>query len=141
MDRRIKSGDDDGDWWLLEERVMLLIRCPFCGERDISDFAYGGEAHVARPRDGETMSDGEWADYLFLRTNPKGIFAERWNHQAGCRRWFNVVRNTATDAILAVYKVGEPRPEIGGELPVTPSGEAFGSGNDAVKVAKDEERP
>ena len=114
---------------------MFLIRCPWCGERDISEFAHGGEAHIARPEDAEELPDTEWADYLFLRTNPKGIFAERWNHHAGCRRWFNMLRNTATDEILAVYKFGEPRPEVSSELPSTPSGEAsIGSGNDAVKV-------
>jgi heterotetrameric sarcosine oxidase delta subunit len=114
---------------------MFLIRCPWCGERDQSEFAYGGEAHIARPARSETMSDAEWAGYLFLRTNPKGVHAERWNHQAGCRRWFNMLRNTATDDILAIYKIGEPKPDVSANLPPTPSGEAFGSGNDAVKVA------
>ena len=70
-----------------------------------------------------------------MRANPKGVIAERWNHQAGCRRWFNMLRNTATDDILAVYKVGEPQPEVSANLPPTPSGEAsIGSGNDAAKV-------
>lgn len=113
---------------------MFLISCPYCGERDLSDFAYGGEAHISRPEGSETMSDAEWARYVFLRSNPKGVLAERWNHQAGCRRWFNLLRNTATDRILAVYRIGEPRPEVAAELPATPCGEAAGSGNDAVKV-------
>jgi heterotetrameric sarcosine oxidase delta subunit len=115
---------------------MFLIRCPWCGERDIAEFAYGGEGHIARPTDPEHLSETDWAGYVFLRSNPKGILAERWNHQAGCRRWFNALRNTATDEFLAVYKVGEPRPEIVSEGPPTPSGEAFGSGNDAVKVVR-----
>ena len=114
---------------------MLQIRCPWCGERDISEFGHGGEAHIARPKDADELTDSGWADYLFLRTNPKGIFAERWNHQTGCRRWFNMLRNTATDDILAVYKIGEPPPEVRANLPTTPSGEAsIGSGNDAAKV-------
>jgi heterotetrameric sarcosine oxidase delta subunit len=115
---------------------MFLIRCPNCGERDISEFAYGGEAHIARPTSPDTLSDPEWAGYVFLRGNPKGVFAERWNHQAGCRRWFNALRNTATDDILAVYPIGQKPPEVSTELPGTPSGEAFGSGNDAVKVMR-----
>jgi sarcosine oxidase subunit delta len=118
---------------------MFLIRCPNCGNRDITEFSYGGEAHIARPDRSESMSDAEWADYVFLRNNPKGLLAERWNHQAGCRRWFNAVRNTATDEILAVYKVGEPRPDVKANLPATPSGEAFGSGNDGTKVAPADE--
>ena len=114
---------------------MFLIRCPNCGERDLSEFAYGGEAHLSRPTNSAEMSDEDWASYVFMRDNPKGLFAERWNHQAGCRRWFNAVRNTATDAILAVYPAGAPRPEVTGDLPATPSGEAaIGSGNDAGKV-------
>jgi heterotetrameric sarcosine oxidase delta subunit len=116
---------------------MFLIRCPNCGERDMSEFAYGGEAHIERPTQSDAMNDSEWAGYVFQRTNPKGIFAERWNHQAGCRRWFNMLRNTATDDILAVYRVGEPRPNVTANLPATPSGEAtIGSGNDAAKVVQ-----
>jgi heterotetrameric sarcosine oxidase delta subunit len=113
---------------------MFLIRCPYCGERDITDFAYGGEAHIARPGDPAPLSDAEWAGYVFERTNPKGVMAERWNHQAGCRRWFNVLRNTATDDLLAVYRIGEAPPVVEAVLPKTPSGEAIGSGNDAAKV-------
>jgi heterotetrameric sarcosine oxidase delta subunit len=114
---------------------MFLIRCPYCGERDMSEFAYGGEAHIARPRNSGALNDGEWATYVFERSNPKGIHAERWMHQAGCRRFFNMLRNTATDDILAVYRVGEPRPDVTANLPATPSGEAsIGSGNDAAKV-------
>ena len=44
----------------------------------------------------DALSDEEWADYLFMRDNPKGPFRERWFHSAGCRRWFNAVRDTAT---------------------------------------------
>ena len=52
----------------------------------------------------------EWAHYVFFRDNPKGPFAERWSHAAGCRRWFNAVRDTATHQFLAVYRLGEPKP-------------------------------
>ena len=87
---------------------MLLIPCPWCGPRDEVEFRYGGQAHVARPLAPEACTDAEWAAYLFLRDNPKGPFRERWMHAAGCRRWFNLRRDTATHRILAVYKVGEP---------------------------------
>ena len=38
-------------------------------------------------------------------------------HAAGCRRWFHVVRDTNSHAILQTYRVGEwPDPAIlGGE--------------------------
>ena len=91
---------------------MLLIACPWCGPRDELEFSYGGEAHIRRPEDPAALSDGEFAQYLFMRTNPKGVHAERWVHTAGCRRWFNVLRDTTSHEILAVYRMGEPRPEI-----------------------------
>jgi heterotetrameric sarcosine oxidase delta subunit len=53
------------------------------------------------------MSDAEWADYLFMRKNPKGLHYERWNHARGCRRWFNVARDTVTHRISKIYKMGE----------------------------------
>ncbi|WP_375432938.1 sarcosine oxidase subunit delta [uncultured Friedmanniella sp.] len=94
---------------------MLLIPCPECGPRNENEFSYGGQAHVAYPEGGGAeLSEEEWARYLFYRSNPKGLMAERWVHAAGCRRWFNAVRNTVTYEILAVYRPGEPRPELEG---------------------------
>lgn len=116
---------------------MFVIECPYCGLRDQTEFAHAGEAHIARPTNSEDMTDEEWAEFVFMRTNTKGIHAERWVHAAGCRRFFNMLRNTATDEILAVYKIGEPRPDVSSLLPETPSGEALGSGNDAVKIMSD----
>ncbi|MCC5477801.1 sarcosine oxidase subunit delta family protein [Streptomyces barringtoniae] len=98
---------------------MLLIPCPWCGPRDEAEFHYGGQAHVPYPEDPAALSDAEWARYLFFRDNPKGPFAERWSHAAGCRRWFNAVRDTATNEVLAVYRMGESRPETVEPRPVT----------------------
>ncbi|TLS45421.1 sarcosine oxidase subunit alpha family protein [Streptomyces montanus] len=91
---------------------MLLIPCPWCGPRDEAEFHYGGQAHVPYPEDPSAFTDEEWARYLFFRDNPKGPFAERWSHAAGCRKWFNAVRDTSTNEILAVYRAGEERPAI-----------------------------
>ena len=87
---------------------MLQIRCPWCGPRDETEFHYGGQAHVAYPADPAAATDAEWGRYLFVRENPKGPFAERWCHGAGCRRWFNAVRDTLTNEFIRVYRVGEP---------------------------------
>ena len=87
---------------------MLLIRCPWCGPRDETEFHYGGAAHVAYPSDPAALSDEEWGRYLFVRENPKGPFAERWCHTAGCRLWFNAVRDSLTNEVLRVYRIGEP---------------------------------
>ena len=89
---------------------MLLIPCPYCGERDETEFHYGGQAHVPYPDDPAALSDAEWGAYLFVRDNPKGPFAERWAHSAGCRRWFNVLRDTGSHRVLASYRIGEPAP-------------------------------
>ena len=68
--------------------------------------------HVARPKNPENVSDREWSEYVFIRANPKGIYYERWVHTHGCKKWFNAVRNTSTDEILKVYKIGEAKPPI-----------------------------
>ena len=91
---------------------MLVITCPYCGPRCESEFSNGGEAHIERPKDPEALSDAEWAEFVFLRNNPKGLLLERWNHAQGCRRWFNVARDTVTYEILAVYPMGSPPPAL-----------------------------
>ena len=90
---------------------MLLIPSPWCGPRDEIEFRYGGQAHVAYPADPSALTDAEWADYLFMRDNPKGDWSERWMHAAGCRRWFNLLRDTRDHRILAVYRIGEAPPD------------------------------
>ena len=89
---------------------MLMICCPWCGERAEREFSYGGEAHIVRPLKPEALSDAQWAEYLFVRKNPRGLHREQWLHSAGCRRWFNVVRDTVSYDISAVYKHGEQPP-------------------------------
>ncbi|SDF89430.1 sarcosine oxidase subunit delta [Limimonas halophila] len=91
---------------------MLLIPCPYCGERSENEFGYGGEAHKVRPENPEQLSDADWNDYVFLQKNTKGTYYERWVHSHGCRRWFNVARDTLTNEVLAVYPMGEQPPEV-----------------------------
>ncbi|MFE0256641.1 sarcosine oxidase subunit delta family protein [Streptomyces sp. NPDC059010] len=104
---------------------MLLIPCPWCGPRDEAEFHYGGQAHVPYPEDPASLTDKEWARYLFFRDNPKGPFAERWTHASGCRRWFNAVRDTSTNEILTVYRTGEERPAPVEPRPVVSARPAF----------------
>lgn len=94
---------------------MLLIRCPHCGPRPEIEFRGGGEAHIARPLDPSKLSDQEWADFLYYRTNPKGRHAERWLHVHGCGRWFNAVRDTVSDTFVTTYPIGHSRPDVSGE--------------------------
>ena len=89
---------------------MLNIKCPWCGEREQTEFSYHGEAHIARPKDPDKLSDEEWADYLFFRKNPKGVHHERWMHAFGCRRFFNMARDTVSGKIHGTYDFQSPPP-------------------------------
>ena len=76
----------------------MMIPCPHCGDRDVSEFRYGGDASKQRPAHG-TGDLQVWHDYVFLFENPKGPHTEYWQHVLGCRRWFRLSRNTATNEI------------------------------------------
>jgi sarcosine oxidase subunit delta len=91
---------------------VLLIACPWCGPRDEIEFRYGGQAHIAYPDDPAVLSDAEWADFLFMRDNPRGPWRERWCHAAGCGRWFNAIRDTSSHRFISTYRMDEPPPEM-----------------------------
>jgi len=90
---------------------MLLIDCPWCGKRPEPEFAYGGQAHLARPPQPAELSDQQWAEYLYVRSNARGLHAERWRHARGCGRFFNALRDTTTAHFSATYKIGESPPK------------------------------
>ncbi len=91
---------------------MLQIRCPYCGLRPEVELRYAGDAHVARPEDPSQLDDAAWADFVYMKRNVKGIHRERWQHSLGCRRFFNVARDTVAYEILASYKTGETPPDL-----------------------------
>jgi heterotetrameric sarcosine oxidase delta subunit len=76
---------------------MILLPCPWCGDRDASEFRYAGEV-VPRP-DPAAATRQEWRDYLYLRENRRGWVTERWYHRAGCRRYVVVERDTSTNEV------------------------------------------
>ena len=88
----------------------MRIQCPFCGERDISEFTYSGDASYRRPESaptgpmGATSPDlvGRFYEAVYLRDNPAGPHEELWYHTSGCRAWLRVRRNTLTHEILTV---------------------------------------
>ena len=87
---------------------MLHIYCPHCCEhREEEEFHVKGQAHIARPLDPDACSDEEWGDYLYFRDNPRGLHHEIWVHSAGCRKFFNVTRDTVTYEIKEVYLIGQ----------------------------------
>ena len=97
---------------------MLLIECPWCGERAETERRLGPldarQTEEFRPGNPEKLSDAEWADYLFNRSNTRGAHRELWNHSQGCRRWFGVERDTVSYAIKDSFELsaadrsGEP---------------------------------
>jgi heterotetrameric sarcosine oxidase delta subunit len=79
---------------------MILLECPNCGPRNISEFRYGGEA---RPRPAPDADKDRWTDYVYLRNNPQDDLKEWWYHRSGCRRWFLAVRHTKTQKIHTTF--------------------------------------
>ena len=79
----------------------MRIACPYCGERDLQEFAYHGDAAKARP-DGMEATPDAMHEYVYLRDNPAGPHRELWYHAAGCHAWLAVVRDTRTHTITDV---------------------------------------
>ena len=42
---------------------MFIIKCPWCGERDQSEFSAHGEAHIARPTNPDELTEEEFYKY------------------------------------------------------------------------------
>jgi sarcosine oxidase subunit delta len=58
------------------------------------------------------LNDDQWAVFLFLRSNTKGVHCERWRHIHGCARFFNAIRDTLSDQFLMTYEIGQARPNL-----------------------------
>jgi sarcosine oxidase subunit delta len=86
-------------------------------ERPEIEFRHAGEAHVARAETPAQLDDEAWAEFLYFRSNAKGVHAERWRHVHGCGRFFNALRDTVSDRILVTYKAGEARPQLSEQEP------------------------
>ena len=92
---------------------MLMLTCPCCGvTAEETEFAPGGEAHIARM--GHGSDDAAFRDYLFTRRNPCGIHFERWRHAFGCGKWFHAARCTRTMEVFGTYSAAcaVPPPDI-----------------------------
>jgi methylglutamate dehydrogenase subunit B len=77
----------------------MRIPCPFCGERDVREFTYLGDATVTRPDPATPDAEKLFLDYVYLRDNPAGAHSELWYHAQGCRSWVTVARDTRTHHI------------------------------------------
>jgi sarcosine oxidase subunit delta len=79
----------------------MIIRCPYCGPRDVIEFTYQGDATRRRPDPASSDQDA-WNSYIYDRTNPGGSHREFWLHGGGCRQHLVIARDMATHAISSV---------------------------------------
>ena len=79
---------------------MIRIKCPYCGERDHSEFTYGGDGTINYPPLDSSIK--EWTKAVFFRENIFGKQIETWHHTSGCRLWLEVERSTQTHLIYSV---------------------------------------
>lgn len=85
----------------------MRIQCPFCGDRQHSEFTYLGDAAFVRPDPGAVNAAELFTDAVYLRDNPAGVIQELWYHRLGCRQWLKLTRNTTTHAILGARMARE----------------------------------
>ncbi len=78
----------------------MLIPCPYCGPRDVSEFTCQGDANRTRP-DPHSTNRQVWDDYVYDRVNTAGDHREYWQHSGGCRSHLLCVRSTLTHAIVS----------------------------------------
>ena len=79
---------------------MKVINCPLNGPRNAQEFICGGE--VKRAPTGDDTDIRQWADYIFMEDNLRGVVQEWWCHVAS-GYWFIAERNTVSDTILRTY--------------------------------------
>lgn len=79
---------------------MIRIPCPFCGERDHSEFSYGGDGSIVYPALDAPVE--QWVEAVFQRENIRGVQTESWQHVSGCRQWLLIERDTMTHEIHSV---------------------------------------
>jgi len=90
---------------------MLRISCPWCGERDETEFRYRGDASRARPAPESGVT--AFVAYVYERDNRRGWHLEWWLHVGGCRQLLKVLRHTLTHEVRWIGGAGEapPAPE------------------------------
>ena len=55
----------------------MRVICPKCGERDLKEFSYQGDA-LALGRPDPDADEALWNDYLHNRDNPSGVREDLW---------------------------------------------------------------
>ena len=79
---------------------MSRLTCPFCGPRELEEFAFH-----------KTLPEPDASDFAaaYLRTNRVDDSLEHWQHAHGCRAWLRVRRNPSTGEVHEVALMGGRR--------------------------------
>lgn len=83
---------------------MMLIPCPWCGDRHEKEFSHGGDASRIMPSGDQRLEVEAWYQFVYERVNPAGEHLEYWHHTFGCGKWFKVSRNTTNNEIYGSSK-------------------------------------
>lgn len=79
--------------------MSILLTCPNCGARDVSEFRYGGQILPPSSTEGDHFA-----------SNLPGLQRERWYHRYGCQRWLAVERDVRTNEIARTCWLSEEAP-------------------------------
>ena len=84
----------------------MRIPCPHCGERDVREFTYLGDATVQRPDPQAPDALEQFTTTSICATIRPARTASSGITASGCQAWLVVTRDTRTHEISGV----EPRP-------------------------------
>jgi sarcosine oxidase subunit delta len=79
--------------------MSLLVTCPNCGPREVSELRCAGES-TRRPDD--TPTRRELSEYVYFRDNEWGVQREWWFCRV-CEDWFLAERHTYTNEVLETW--------------------------------------
>jgi sarcosine oxidase subunit delta len=82
---------------------MKIIHCPVNGPRPLQEFYFGGQFRPLpdSPEEG-SLTDSQWADYVFNRDGAPGIQKEWWYHTPS-GTWFIAERDIVKDSFVQTY--------------------------------------
>ena len=83
----------------------MQIPCPHCGNRDLREFSYHGDATLKRPDPAAAEAPAQFVDYVYLRDNPAGRHRELWYHGGGCQAFVVVTRDVRDHTIFAAHSL------------------------------------
>lgn len=80
---------------------MQRFICPFCGERDETEFHFAAESGKHRPEPAKDVDARTWYNYLYAQDAPRGRTREVWVHLS-CGEFFIMERDTVTRDLIGV---------------------------------------